>query len=173
VISGCSIQGRAFTAQEASDAAAAICNLGLENWPHHWRDQDLITAFQVGWTVLYRDVCLFTAKRLIDVLANIECADRDIQLQLSGLRRELTHHVRDRVPWRARNALEVIVKLEAPSWATICALIDECPVLHAAVAASRRRHRAINATECEFIPRNLQIAAVREFLESLPSALTC
>jgi len=32
LIAGCSIQARPFTAREASDAAVAVCNLGLENW---------------------------------------------------------------------------------------------------------------------------------------------
>ena len=36
IMAGCSIQARPFTAQEASDAAVAVCNLGLENWPPHW-----------------------------------------------------------------------------------------------------------------------------------------
>src|SRR5581483_9521725 len=35
---GCSIQSRAFTPHEASDAAAAICNLGLECWPSRGKD---------------------------------------------------------------------------------------------------------------------------------------
>ena len=172
LIAGCSIQARVFTAQEASDAAAAICNLGLENWPHHWPDRDLITAFQLGWTVLHRDVCMFTAARLTDIVGDIRCTDRDIQLRLNGLRRELTQHVRDRAPWRARHALDVIVMLDAPSWAALCALIDECPVMHAAIGASRRRCRTINAADFEFIAQNGQIAAVREFLESLLATLT-
>jgi len=33
LVAGCSIQRRPFTAPEAADAAAAVCNLGLENWP--------------------------------------------------------------------------------------------------------------------------------------------
>jgi Family of unknown function (DUF6178) len=172
LMAGCSIQARAFTAKEASDAAAAICNLGLENWPRHWSDRDLIATFQVGWTVLHRDVCMFTAKRLIDVVANIRCTDRDIQLRLHGLRRELIQHARDRAPWRARNALDVILMLDAPSWAALLALIDECPVMHAAVGASERHCRAIDVASFEFIAQNSQIAVVREFLESLPSALT-
>jgi len=32
IMAGCSLQGRAFATQEAWDAAAAVCNLGLENW---------------------------------------------------------------------------------------------------------------------------------------------
>ena len=78
IVAGCSIQARSFTAQEASDAAVAVCNLGLENWPPHWLPakarrgsslveagtalpddflvgHDLVSVFQVGWTVLYRE----------------------------------------------------------------------------------------------------------------------
>jgi hypothetical protein len=171
LMAGCSIQTRAFTAQEAADAAVSICNLGLENWPPHWPDRDLITAFQVGWMVLHRDVCMFTAGRLIDVVGDIRCSDRDIQLQLNTLRRELTRHVRDRAPWRARNALDVIMMLDTPSWAALLVLIDECPVMHAAIGAAERGCRTINAADFEFIAQNSQIAVVREFLESLPSAL--
>lgn len=171
LLAGCSIQDRALTAPEAADAVAATCNLGLDNWPRHWRDRDLITAFQVGWTILHRDVCLYTAKQLIRIVANLECVDRDIQLQLNGLRRELKKHVRDRMPWRARNALEVLMLLDAPSWAALRMLLDECPATHGAVHASRRRSHAINATDFDFISENTQIAVIREFLKSLPAAL--
>ena len=33
LLAGSSVQSRPFTPQEASDAAACICNLGLERWP--------------------------------------------------------------------------------------------------------------------------------------------
>ena len=33
IVAGCSLQARPITTQEASDAAVAVCNLGLENWP--------------------------------------------------------------------------------------------------------------------------------------------
>jgi hypothetical protein len=171
LIAGCPVQARAFTPQEASDAAAAICNLGLENWPRRWPDRDLIAAFQVGWTVLHRDVCLFTAKRLIAIVAGIQCTDRDIQLRLNALRRELKQHIRDGAPWRARDALDVIVMLDALSWAALSALIDECPVLHAAIGAAERHSRAIDPADFEFIARNDQIGAIQEFLKSLPSRL--
>ena len=74
---GSSVQSRPFTPQEASDAAACICNLGLESWsarpgatsqrassqreldsailPDAFLvNHDLVTAFEVGWSVLYR-----------------------------------------------------------------------------------------------------------------------
>ena len=38
LMAGCSVQSRPFTAQEASDAAVGICNLGLEHWPARWPD---------------------------------------------------------------------------------------------------------------------------------------
>jgi hypothetical protein len=78
LLAGCSVQSRPFTPQEASEAAAGICNLGLEYWPARWPsvtspdasspphdtltatppdtfppdslliDHDLVTAFEVG-----------------------------------------------------------------------------------------------------------------------------
>jgi hypothetical protein len=171
MIAGCTVQGRAFTAREASDGAAAICNLGLENWPSHWSEPDLVTAFQVGWTILHRDVCMYAAQKLIEVLADLESSDRDIQLRLDGLRRELLQHIQYREPWRARDALDVILMLDAPSWAALLTLIDECPVLHAALSATRQRSRTVSPTDFDFISANSQIAAVREFMASLPSVL--
>ena len=138
IAAGCSIQARPFEPQEASNAAAAICNLGLEAWPRHWNDCDLVAAFQVGWTVLHRDVSMYAAERLIAVIAELRCSDRDIQMRLHGLRRELMQSVRDATPWRARNALDVIVMLDAPCWAALVALTDECPVLHAAISRIAR-----------------------------------
>jgi hypothetical protein len=172
VIAGCSIQGRTFTVHEASDAAVAACNLGLENWPDRWRDHDLITAFQVGWSVLHRDVGMYAAERLLDIAADIRTQDRDIQLRLSGLRRKLTECLRDRTPWRARGALDVILMLDAPSWAGLLGLIEECPLMHASIAASRHACHAIKPADFEFISQNSQIETVRVFLASLPSALT-
>lgn len=172
ILAGCSIQARPFAPQEASNAALAVCNLGLEAWPRHWTDCDLIAAFHVGWTVLHRDVSMYAAERLIAVIAEIQCNDRDIHMRLQGLRRELVQSVRDATPWRARNALDVIVMLDAPCWAALVALTDECPVLHAAIRASRDRSRSIHPSDYEFISQQNQITIVREFMESLPTRLT-
>ena len=172
LLAGCVVQGRAFTPQEAFDAATAICNLGLENWPNRWPHGGLIRAFQAGWSVLYRDVCVVTVKRLVHVLADLDCIDRDIQLQIKALRRDLNRHLADRAPWRARESLEVIVMLDAACWAALCGLIDECPVLHGAVGAAGRHCHTIDSSQFEFISENSQIAAVHEFLDSLASVLT-
>jgi hypothetical protein len=50
-------------------------------------------------------------------------------------------------------------------------MLEESPVLHAAVDASQRRSLAIAPADFELIARNDQIAAIHEFLESLPSRL--
>jgi hypothetical protein len=172
IVAGCSIQARPFTPHEASEAAAAICNLGLENWPPHWREMDLVIAFQVGWTVLHRDVSVYAAERLIEVIAGLKCGDRDVQLRLHGLRRQLMESVRDAAPWRARNHLDVIVMLDAPSWAALLALLDECPVLHRAILATQDRRLTIDPSDYQFISQNSDLGLVREFMRSVGARLT-
>lgn len=185
LMAGCSIQARPFTAQEASDAAVAICNLGLENWPPHWLpanaaappisflvDHDLVSVFQVGWTVLHDDVGMYAAEQLIRVLDRMRCDDREIQMELDALRIEMAKHWRAGAPWRARDALDVIAILDMPAWAVLLALIDECPALHAGVGASRDpRTLSVSVSDFEFISENSQIASVREFMRSLPETL--
>ena len=171
ILAGCTIQGRPFTPVEASDAAIATCNLGLENWPPHWPVRDLISAFQIGWTTLHREACDYAAVHLIDVAKSLRCHDVDTRMQLRTLARELTRHLRDGAPWRARPAFEVLLMLDAPSWAALLALIDGCPVMHAALAPQERR-RAIKAGDFEFFSCNSQIAAVPVFMAALPSVLT-
>jgi hypothetical protein len=105
LIAGCSIRARPFTEQEASDAAIAICNLGLENWPLRWLpanatappisfliDHDLVSVFQVGWTVLHREVSMYTAEQLIAALDRMRCDDHEIQEGLDALRIKTAKH---------------------------------------------------------------------------------
>ena len=194
IAAGCSIQSRSFTPREASDAAAAVCNLGLENWPDEWLPKtagqvppgmasgtsvcedflvyhDLIGVFQVGWIVLYRDVCMGSAETLIRILADVQVDDREIQAALDGLRFEMARQWRAGTPWRARDVLEVILFLDQPAWAALLGAIDECPVMHAAIGASRGSSVAISASDFEFISENRQIAVVRRFMEQLPAVL--
>jgi hypothetical protein len=88
LVSGCSIEGRAFRPIEAADAAVAVCNLGLERF---LRDeagegstseatveeaaqlltrQELVKLFQIGWSLLHRDVLLFAARALEGAIAH-------------------------------------------------------------------------------------------------------
>lgn len=185
LMAGCSIQARTFTAQEASDAAIAICNLGLENWPLQWLpansttlpvslliDHDLINVFQVGWKILYDNVGMYAAKQLIGVLDQMQCNDRELQIDLDKLRVELSKHCQAGEPWRARAALDVIAILDTPAWAALLALIDECPTLPAVISASRKAGTlSVSASDFEFISENSQIASAREFIWSLRETL--
>jgi hypothetical protein len=192
LMAGCAIQSRSFTAREASEAAAGICKLGLEHWPARWPavgrheatvndtmlpgafvgDRDLVTAFQVGWSVLHEDVSLYVADRLMATLADLRCVDVEIQHGLDDLRRELVHHHGAGTPWRARGALEVLSLLDIPAWAAVAGVLDECPVLPAALTAILDgRTTAISAAEFAFFSTVDQIRQVRAFMDRLPSLL--
>ena len=68
-------------------------------------------------------------------------------------------------PWRARNALDVIAMLDMPAWASVLGLLDECPVIPAALTATLEgRTGAVSATEFEFISTSSQLGSVREFM---------
>jgi hypothetical protein len=183
LVAGCSVQGRSFTPREGWDAAVAVCNLGLEKWPARWtssksfRDDfliahDLVAVFQVGWTVLYTDVVMYTAQRLARFLSGMRCDDPHLEADLETLRVKLTKGCSAGVPWRARAALDVIAIIDTPAWAALLGLIDEFPVLHAALTASiSPRTRSVSASAFEFISQQSQIASIREFIESLPETL--
>jgi hypothetical protein len=190
LVAGCSIQSRSFTPQEASDAAVAICNLGLEHWPALWPDShatsdvdvalpdtllidhDLVSAFEVGWAVLHENVTMFVAEQLLFTLSDLRCTDADIQEGLDTLRIELTKQREAGTPWHARNALDVIAMLDVPAWVSVLGLLNECPVLPAALIATLEgRTGAISATEFEFISTCSQLGTVREFMARFPDIL--
>jgi hypothetical protein len=177
ISAACSVQDRLFTVQEAADGAVAVCNLGLQNMRATPRDDllvehDLVSVFQIGWKVLH-DVCLFTAKRLIEALHDVRYDDREIQVDLDRLCVELTRHLEGEEPWRARKRFEVIAILDLPAWTALLGLIAEFPVMHAVIGASAAaRPRSVDAGSFEFISENSQVAIVREFAERLSEALS-
>jgi hypothetical protein len=195
IVAGSTIQSRPVAAEEASNAAVAVCNLGLENWPVHWLAgevrrglsvteagmelpedflirHDLVSVFQVGWTVLHEDVCMYAADTLISVLTSVQCADGYVQAALETLRVTLMKHWRAGSPWDGRDALDVIAILDTPSWAALLGLIDEFPTLHAAVGALLAgTTRQIDASAFEFISENTQIQRVHDFMRLLPGIL--
>ncbi len=191
LMAGCSVQSRAFTAEEASDAAIGICNLGLEQWPARWPeagthatpssrdfraalpdtflvDHDLVMAFEVGWAALHEDVSMFVAEHLIATLADLRSVDAGIQRGLHVLRHELVKQRDAGTPWRARNALDVLAMLDTPAWIGVLGLLDECPVLPVTVTAIlERRTTAVSATAFEFISTGRQIRDVHAFMAKL------
>jgi Family of unknown function (DUF6178) len=179
LLAGCAVQGRSLTVQEASEAAVAVCNLGLENWPSKWRtgnalpghflvEHDLVRVFQVGWRVLYTDVCMYAAERVVDVVARLRIDDNHLQSDLDRLRVEMDAVIRGGAPWRAHPHLDVVAILDSPTWAALFGLTNECPVMHAAIDSSRmRKTLSINPSSFDFISENSQIASIHEFLSSL------
>ncbi|MBO0721542.1 MAG: hypothetical protein J2P41_12015 [Blastocatellia bacterium] len=183
LMAGCSLQARPFTAPEASDAVMAVCNLGLENWPPHWLqakatsdsflvELDLVSVFQVGWRILYIEVVMHAAKRLIEVLSRLRCADRETEAGLDALRSVMAKQWRAGTPWRARDALDVIAILDMPAWLALLTLIDECPAIHGCLSATLDSRRlSVSESDFEFISENSQIAPVHEFMRRLPDIL--
>jgi hypothetical protein len=182
LVAGCSLGDRPFTPREAHDAAIAICNIGLEQWPGGGLDMPpphdflmthgLVTAFETGWVVLYEQVSLFVADRLIATLRELRCDDVDMRRGLIALERELMKHRSAGAPWRVRNALDVIAMLDMPAWTSLLGLLSECPVLPAALTAILTGDiRPIDAQAFEFIDTTDRIREVRAFMTALPDVL--
>jgi hypothetical protein len=204
LVAGCSVQSRTFTPHEASDAAAAICNLGLEYWPARWPsvtspgpssshphdtatatppgllppdalliDHGLVTAFEVGWSAVHHDVSLFAAEQLIATLTELDCDDRDIRRGLVALRRTLVKQRDAGTPWRAREAAESLAMLDMTAWISVLGLLDECPVVPAALTAILEgRTTTVRPAEFEFFSTAAQIDDVRRFMRKLPGLLS-
>jgi hypothetical protein len=194
---GCSVQSRPFTPHEASDAAACICNLGLECWPARWPgasspgtsspreldtampsnaflvDHDLVTAFEVGWSVLYQDVSLFVADQLMSTLADLDGVDADTRAGLRALRRTLGEQREAGTPWLARDAADVLAMLDMTAWISVLGLLDECPILPATLTAVlERRTTPVSPTAFEFISTTAQVGDIRLFMRMLPGVLS-
>ena len=192
LLAGSSVQSRPFTPHEASDAAASICNLGLECWPARWRgavhrrhelaamppdaflvDHDLVAAFEVGWSVLHQDVSLFVADQLVSTLADLHGGDADTRRELGALRRTLVKQREAGTPWLARDAADVLAMLDMTAWISVLGLLDECPILPAALTAVlERRTTSVSPTAFEFISTTAQIADIRLFMRTLPGVLS-
>jgi hypothetical protein len=178
LLAGCSVQSRPFTPQEASDAAAGICNLGLEYGPASppdslLVDNTLVTAFEVGWSALHQEVSLFAAEQLISTLTDLDCVDRDIRRGLVALRRTLVEQCEAGTPWRARDAAEILARLDMTAWISVLGLLDECPVLPASLTAVLEgRTTTVSPTEFQFISTAAQVGDVRVFLRTLPGLLS-
>lgn len=198
LLAGSSLQSRPFTPREASDAARCICNLGLECWPARWPgapsshgapsprarntamppdaflvDHDLVAVFEVGWSVLFQDVSLFVADELISTLADLHAVDADTRRELGALRRTLAKQREAGTPWLARDAADVLAMLDTTAWISVVGLLDECPILPAALTAVlERRTQPVSPIAFEFISTPAQIGDVRLFMRALPDVLS-
>jgi hypothetical protein len=132
-----------------------------------------VTAFEVGWSVLHQDVSLFAAQQLISTLDDLHCGDRDILIGLVALRRTLVEQRDAGTPWRARGAADVLAMLDMTAWVSVLGLLDECPVLPAALTAIvNGRTTTVSQTAFDFISTAAQIEDVRIFVRKLPDILS-
>src|SRR5262249_23173436 len=189
LVAGCSVYSRPFTVKEAWNAAAGICNLGIELWPTtevetgagrdlpttpetFLVDHDLVTAFDAGWRLLHADVSMLVADRLIAALADLQSVDVATERDLTRLRLELGRQRDAGTPWRAWELLDVIAILDTPAWACLLGLLSECPVLPAALTAILDRYAgSVHSTAFACFSTSGQIRKVREFAERLRDVL--
>jgi hypothetical protein len=136
-------------------------------------EHDVVTAFTVGWSVLYRDVSLFVAHQLISMLDDLRCVDCDIQRGFVTLRRQLAQQRDAGTPWLAPDATDVLAMLDLTAWISVRGLVDECPVLPAALTAIlERRTTPVSPTAFDFISTAAQIGGIRTFMRKLPDILS-
>ncbi len=136
-------------------------------------DHDLVMAFEVGWSVLHQDVSLFVAEQLISTLDDLHCADHDIRRGLVVLRRTLVKQLDAGTPWLARGAADALAMLDMTAWTSMLGLLDECPVVAAALTAILEgRTTTVSATAFEFISTSAQIGDIRTFMRKLPDVLS-
>ena len=193
LVSGGSVQARAFTPGEAMTAVLAVSHLGLDYWaetaggdstgvecpsagtcPDNWLvAHDLISAFEVGWAVMHEQVGMATARHLRQLVDTMRCTDPWVADGLGALSRALRTHCEARTPWGAREALEVVALLDLPAWTSLLGLLDECPVIpNALPAIIGRTAWRVSATSFEFISSRSQVEDVRTFLSRLEALLT-
>jgi hypothetical protein len=189
LMSGCALQSRPFTAEDASAAAVSACNLGLAHWPERWPSferegtgggaipddflarHDLVTAFEVGWSILHEDVTRLVVRRLLATIDALRCTNPDTLLALHALARQV--RARRDTPWLASDALDVIAILDMPAWTSLIGLFGECPVVPAALTATvEGRVGAIDAGAFDFIATKEQLEVIRVFLTRLPELLS-
>jgi hypothetical protein len=136
-------------------------------------DHDLVTAFEAGWSVLYRDVSLFVTDQLISTLARLHCADADTRRELVLFERNLVKQRDAGTPWLAREAADVLAMLDMTAWISVIGLLDECPILPAALTAVlERRTTRVSPTAFEFISTSAEIGDIRVFMKMLPGVLS-
>jgi len=120
-----------------------------------------------------RDVSLFVADQLISTLADLHCVDAGARRGLGALRRTLAKEREAGTPWLARDVADVPAVLDTTAWISVLGLLDECPILPAALTAIvERRTTSVSATAFEFIATAAQIGEIRIFMQMLPSVLS-
>jgi hypothetical protein len=89
------------------------------------------------------------------------------------LRRALVKQRDAGTPWGARHAAEILALIDMTTWISVLGLLDECPVVPAAlIAVLEGRTTKVSATEFDFVSTAAQIGEVHSFLRKLPDLLS-
>lgn len=173
LLAGCGIQARTFTPEEASEAAASVCNLALDSWTAplpdtYLVDHDLVSVFEMGWSQLHRDVGLHAMDHLIAAVAGFRGIDVETGVELRRMQRTLATHRDAGTPWLARDAVDVLAALDPTVWVAVLGLLDECPHLpEALTAVLEHRSTPVSPTTFRFISTAADVDHVRAFLRAL------
>jgi len=187
LLEGGQVHDRAFTVAESSDAAAALCNLGLEVLALHpprtvpnrrgspsVEDAALIRAFTVGWRTIHESLCAGALQALLQVLSNVSGEANDQIADLRLLRRALLGAADRGEPWQARPALDTIAVLDAEAWVNLQHFINPCPVVpRDCVRPSGRRaaRLRVHPDQFEFVSGLAQVRWAEAYLARLPAHL--
>ena len=83
--------------------------------------------------------------------------DDDTRRGLRMLRRKLVQQRGAGTPWLARDAADVLATFDMTAWISVLGLLDECPMLPAALTAMlERRTTPVSPTAFEFISTTAQ-----------------
>ena len=116
---------------------------------------------------------MFVADQLVSTLADLHAVDADTRRGLLALRRQLVKQRKAGTPWLARDAADVLAMLDMTAWISVLGLLDECPILPAALTAVlERRTTSVSPTAFEFISTTAQIGDIRLFMRMLPGVLS-
>ena len=190
LVAGCSVYSRPLTVQEAWNAAAGVCNIGLEVVSDSSVDRggssdataalpedfflshDVLSVFQAGWRQLHGDVSMLVARCLIAILQELQRIDSPLQHDLYRLCCGLQKSCDAGTPWLSQDALEVLAIIDMPAWACLCGLLSECPVMPATMTAILGRHAgSVSATAFECFTTRAQVRKVHEFAARLRDLL--
>jgi hypothetical protein len=109
----------------------------------------------------------------MSTLADLQCVDAHTRRDLLALRHKLAKQREAGTPWLARGAADVLAMFDTTAWISVLGLLDECPILPAALTAVlERRTTSVSPTAFEFISTTSQIGDIRLFMRTLPGVLS-
>jgi hypothetical protein len=163
LLSGCSFQDRSFRQAEAAEAALATCNLGLEylrntslnpDFPRDTLTQHSpLQAFRVGWSLMFHQVSLHTAKHLT--------SSQDSRL--NSLKTIARKCIEKGEPWQIRNNLDLLIdELDLTTISALKQFLDECPSTSASLLDHKKSQKI--SQKCEFISSQKDIEIIHKFL---------